>query len=331
MDSRARSAAPHKILLRSGTLVLFGTLIAALPGFRLSTAQVAAPPTAPTPSGGEDHESTTCPLDGPLSGAWQEEGGADRLLLLSEHGVVIAEDGKLQAAASIVHCEPGKVVVCAFAATATLSFSLQSDRLEIEDSRGGRLRRYRRLDQIPEIFTPRPFEIPAPGPLPAERIVEIQTELERRQELDQGIRTQKDPDFEEWKRIDAENTAYLKGLTQEIGWIDVARFGRETATSAFLIVQHSGDVPFMMGALPHMRSNGILSQYALLYDRLRLWLGGKQRYGSQVTQQGGGGVLPIETLEGIDELRATMDLEPLPDYLARFGIDEVREADCGPP
>jgi hypothetical protein len=86
----------------------------------------------------------------------------------------------------------------------------------------------------------------------------------------------------------------------------------------------------MLAALPHLRAQERLQEYALLYDRLQIRRGLPQRYGTQIgwTEDDSKGLLPIETLEEIDATRAAVGLEPLDDYLARFELDERRVLDC---
>jgi hypothetical protein len=163
------------------------------------------------------------------------------------------------------------------------------------------------------------------GPLPSERVDAISAELARRAAIDQAVR--RDPDRRgEMSNVDAENTAWLTGLVREIGWIDAERFGAKTANAAFLLVQHSGDLPLMAAALPEIekdvRAGRIDAQpYALLYDRLHFMRGGKQRYGTQVVVRDDGSqvVERLEDPENVDERRREIGLGPLADYLKGFG------------
>jgi hypothetical protein len=86
----------------------------------------------------------------------------------------------------------------------------------------------------------------------------------------------------------------------------------------------------MMAALPHLEAQERLSEYALMYDRLQLRLGGEQRYGSQIgwSEDGTKGLLPIESLDDIDARRREMGLGSLDEYLALFELEERRVLDC---
>jgi len=176
---------------------------------------------------------------------------------------------------------------------------------------------------------------PRPKPVPlvlgtrrdvtAAEVANIQGEFARRRTVDQAVRRDRSR-HSEMAKVDADNTAYLKGVVTDVGWIDVERFGRPAADAAFLLVQHSGDLPLMLAALPEIerdvragRADG--QNFALLYDRTRLMSGGKQRYGSQVRENEDGElvVYRLEDPDRVDARRKEMGLTPLRDYLALFG------------
>jgi hypothetical protein len=83
----------------------------------------------------------------------------------------------------------------------------------------------------------------------------------------------------------------LKALLPRVGWFRNSRDGAQTATNAWLIVQHSPDNAFMervltvMGPLARRReANG--HDYALLLDRVEMFKGKPQIYGSQAVCDG---------------------------------------------
>lgn len=153
----------------------------------------------------------------------------------------------------------------------------------------------------------------------------IRKEVMRRSEQS-GDMNAMDPELAaEMTRIDEGNTAWLKSICSRHGWIDAGRFGRASAGDAFLLVQHSGDLELMQAALPHIEADvreGSVhgGQYALLYDRVQIHLGRKQKYGSQVRYLEAGGVepYPLEDPEKVDHYRAEMGLGPLSEYLKLF-------------
>jgi hypothetical protein len=161
--------------------------------------------------------------------------------------------------------------------------------------------------------------------LAATEVAAIQGELARRRAVDQAVRRDRGR-HAEMARVDADNTAYIKEVVKDVGWIDVERFGRAAADAAFLLVQHSGDLPLMLAALPEIekdvragRADG--QNFALLYDRTQLMSGGKQRYGSQIRQNDNGElvVYQLEDPDRVDARRKELGLVPLREYLALFG------------
>jgi hypothetical protein len=171
---------------------------------------------------------------------------------------------------------------------------------------------------------PEPVTLGRAGPLAPERVEDIRAELTKRVRVDQEVRRDRRR-HDEMQGVDADNTAWLRTLVIEVGWIDAERFGREAAGAAFLLVQHSGDLPLMTAALPEIekdvRAGRLDGQpYALLYDRLHFMRGGKQRYGTQVVVREGGEqvVERLEDPDNVDARRREIGLGALADYLAGF-------------
>ena len=115
----------------------------------------------------------------------------------------------------------------------------------------------------------------------------------------------------------------LRGVVAELGWIDRERFGRVAANDAFLIVQHSGDLPLMLAVLPHIEAavrerQASAQDFALLYDRTRMRLGHRQRYGTQLVGKLDGKLwlFPLEDPERVEERRTEIGLFPLATYLS---------------
>jgi hypothetical protein len=167
---------------------------------------------------------------------------------------------------------------------------------------------------------PEPLAFGKPETVPAERVKLIKAELAKRLQTDQGVRTGT-IDVAKMHSVDAENTAWLKSQVTELGWIDCRRFGVEASNSAFLIVQHSEDLPLMIAALPEIEKDAkaklVDAQgYTLLYDRTELYLGRKQRYGTQISIEDGRlVVLPLQDRAKVEEFRKEVGLFPLATYL----------------
>jgi len=94
-------------------------------------------------------------------------------------------------------------------------------------------------------------------------------------------------------RVDEKNTARLKELVDQHGWLHEGRVGKEGADAAFLIAQHADhDVDFQRSVLDHLREaydqgNATGQQVALLTDRVRVAEGKPQLYGTQAQFRGG--------------------------------------------
>ena len=114
----------------------------------------------------------------------------------------------------------------------------------------------------------------------------------------------------------------FKQRVQELGWIDLHRFGHEGSGNAIVLAKHSGDLSLMTTILPWVEKDyknageGSV-MYAILYDGLQLKLGRKQRYGTQigVDAEGHPMVLPLEDASKVEQFRKEIGLPPLAEYL----------------
>lgn len=91
--------------------------------------------------------------------------------------------------------------------------------------------------------------------------------------------------------LDAANTERLKALLPKDGWFRNSRDGAQTAANAWLIVQHSPDNAFMARTLAAMgplarQGEADGQNYALLLDRVEMYKGQPQIYGSQAVCDG---------------------------------------------
>lgn len=178
-----------------------------------------------------------------------------------------------------------------------------------------------------------PVEIPS-----AEAIASVRAELEAMRTTDQKYRLEvielekklgrEAPEVKAaWakqKEIDTHNIRRLEEIVAQHGWPGKAQYGSMAASAAFLILQHS-DLSYQKKYLPLARvaaQKGEMqaSSLALLEDRIRLREGQKQIYGSQVTRNGAGEwePLPLDDEAKVHELRASVGLNPLAEYLEGF-------------
>jgi hypothetical protein len=164
----------------------------------------------------------------------------------------------------------------------------------------------------------------------------LKIELLDRGHRDQAVRdsvfgkgTDLDSSSMRWmQQVDMENTAWLKELVARQGWPTTAKVGAEASKSAFLILQHAVHDPdfqrMMLDTISKAYERGEIDgqSYALLYDRVTVQSGGKQRYGSQAQIRNGRFVFdPIEDSSKVDSLRASVGLPPLAEY--RRVLDSV--------
>jgi hypothetical protein len=125
--------------------------------------------------------------------------------------------------------------------------------------------------------------------------------------------------------IHIRNASRLKEILSEHGWPLPSVFGDDGAEAAWLIVQHAiGDPPFQRQCLRLLWSatqtgEVPLWQAAMLEDRIRMFEGKPQIYGTQLETDNEGRVRPylLEDPEHLEERRSKVGLEPLVERLAR--------------
>ena len=123
-------------------------------------------------------------------------------------------------------------------------------------------------------------------------------------------------------RIDADNTAWLKKIVDERGWLKYSDVGPDGADAAWLIVQHAiADSLFQRQCLDLMTavSKDEISQQNLagLTDRVLLAEGKNQIYGTQFGVREGEWVpLRLEDEKNVDARRAEAGLLPMDEYKA---------------
>ena len=256
-----------------------------------------------------------------LLGCWQRsDESPDQMLRFEEKRFINV--GKDYRQIMPVLYEKGKVILAPAEGKQELDLTLKAGVLTVKN--GEKTETYKKLPNVPVELDFSPLKLGSPKTLPEPKLQQIRDELAKRIVEDQAVRTKADRRGE-MQAVDADNTKYLRTLVMDLGWIDAKRFGKQTATNAFLIVQHSGDLRLMQAALPEIEKDmkagvGDPQDYALLYDRLKLNLGERQRYGSQIGQDKDGNpiVLPLEDKAKVEEFRKAIGLFPLSQYLKFF-------------
>jgi len=132
--------------------------------------------------------------------------------------------------------------------------------------------------------------------------------------------------YKRLRKLDRKNSQALRRMMPVFGWFDEIRYGPEVARAAWFIVQHSPDKDFQNLALARMAPKGgesakERSQYALLYDRIRMGRGEPQRFGSQgQCRDGKVRIYPFEDPDHVDERRAEFGLSTLKEYETLLGV-----------
>lgn len=147
----------------------------------------------------------------------------------------------------------------------------------------------------------------------------VRDELARGGTLSDGY----DPAME---AVHRENAAWLARVLDAKGWPGASRVGAEGAEAAWLIAQHAiGEPAFQRRCLALLRDASARGeapawQMAYLEDRIRVFEGSPQRYGTQadVDSDGEPFPFPIEDEAGVDDRRREVGLPPLAVQLARL-------------
>jgi hypothetical protein len=121
------------------------------------------------------------------------------------------------------------------------------------------------------------------------------------------------------------NAARLAAIIRDIGWPTEPVVGADGAHAAWRIAQHAiGEPDFQRRCLLLLQEaagKGTVRawQPAMLDDRIRMFEGRPQRYGTQLEPDSEGRLRPywIDDPEHVDERRRAVGLEPLADRLAR--------------
>ena len=129
----------------------------------------------------------------------------------------------------------------------------------------------------------------------------------------------------EMEAVHARNASRLKQILAEHGWPTRALVGDDGAESAWLIVQHAIGDPALqrtcLGLIQQAAQSGEvpLWQAAMLEDRIRMFEGRPQLYGTQLEIDPDGTLRPylLEEPEQVEERRTRVGLEPLAKRLAR--------------
>jgi hypothetical protein len=290
-----------------------------------------------------------------LSGAWQDVADPSHGVLVQDGRLIDFASGSVRTVAKILDRQQDKLRLCEFGADSEKQVLQGRQSITLRDVKTGTAVVLRRAVPDPTLIL-KPLDLPEAGLISEERVRSIQEEIWKRFREDQETLFSFEggppgPPEEPWREpvsrsrprpsqpvsyfqvveVAAKNTVFLRSLLTEVGWIDVKRFGYSASHAAALLAQHSRDVPLMMAVVPAVERDakaGLMDQelYALLFDRLELLLGERQRYGTQLGWDDDNRplLLPVEDSSRVDALRQTLGMEPVGKYLAVFGENDVR-------
>ncbi len=144
---------------------------------------------------------------------------------------------------------------------------------------------------------------------------------------DQKTRTKNDS-VQFMQLIDSFNLIQVEAIIAQYGWPGKDFVGNKGNMAVFLVIQHSNLItqekylPMLMKSVADSQSRAC--DLALMQDRVLMWQGKKQLYGSQIVRNkttGAWELYPIEDEKNVNARRKSMGLEPIEDYAKYFGID----------
>ena len=135
------------------------------------------------------------------------------------------------------------------------------------------------------------------------------------------------------------NAARLGAIIEQYGWPGNSLVGEEGTWAAWLIAQHAiGNPPFMRHCLCLLKqaaaNHDVMPwQAAFLEDRIRMYEGKPQIYGTQFQPNMHGQLepYPIENPESVNERRAAIGLNTIEERTAEFTAQTTRENTPTPP
>ncbi len=135
------------------------------------------------------------------------------------------------------------------------------------------------------------------------------------------------------------NAARLAEIIEQHGWPGRGLAGEEGSRAAWLVLQHAIGHPDLqrrgLVLLREAENRGDVPavEVAMLEDRIRVFEGRPQRYGTQYYWTEDGELVPwtIEDVEGVDERRRAVGLPPLAENTRRICEGNAREGEKPPP
>jgi len=135
-----------------------------------------------------------------------------------------------------------------------------------------------------------------------------------------------------WKKkeiINKQNLIEIEDLIAQYGWPKISEVGIEAPGSAFLIIQHCGDVNIMHKYIDNLKQlceekEANWSEYALMIDRINTMEGKKQIYGSQISFNSEKQIYYLDNVIEPDSLnlrREEVGLNNIEEYLKQWNAE----------
>lgn len=148
----------------------------------------------------------------------------------------------------------------------------------------------------------------------------LHDELSAMVQPDQAVRQKrpsemKKEDFDRMRETDAAHEKRMREIVGKFGWPGRALVGDDGSMNAWLLVQHCG-LEFQKECLPLLeqavaKGDASPMNYAYLLDRVRMFEGKPQIYGTQFSN---GVLYTLEDPDHVDERRKSVGLGPLAEY-----------------
>jgi hypothetical protein len=134
------------------------------------------------------------------------------------------------------------------------------------------------------------------------------------------------------------NGERLQAIVREFGWPGKSLVGDDGAEAAWLVLQHAiGNPQLQRECLPLLRESAQVGesepyQVAFLEDRIAVFEGRPQRYGTQFDWDENGELSPLPLLDpkGVDRHRASVGLGPLAERMEQARRRAKEERDTPP-
>jgi len=133
--------------------------------------------------------------------------------------------------------------------------------------------------------------------------------------------------FNDMHLADSSNLIQVESIIKKYGWLGYDKIGSQANTILFMVIQHSNlltqetYLPLMREAVKN--GNAQAKSLALLEDRIALYKGKMQSYGSQIFWSKANNryfILPLADPDNVDKRRAEVGLQPLGEYVSVWDI-----------